>query len=80
MSSPSCPPPVPLPHPAPRWGSPFPWAPVQTRGLGYPGKGLQQGSLGLRSHVCPRRPGNFTYRIPVSSSTPLHLSLTLQMK
>nr|XP_025843215.1 myelin regulatory factor isoform X7 [Vulpes vulpes] len=25
------------------------------------------------------RPGNFTYHIPVSSSTPLHLSLTLQM-
>ncbi|XP_074131582.1 myelin regulatory factor isoform X3 [Sminthopsis crassicaudata] len=25
------------------------------------------------------RPGNFTYRIPISSSTPLHLSLTLQM-
>ncbi|XP_032270167.1 myelin regulatory factor isoform X2 [Phoca vitulina] len=28
-------------------------------------------------HAC--RPGNFTYHIPVSSSTPLHLSLTLQM-
>ncbi|XP_059566445.1 myelin regulatory factor isoform X5 [Myotis daubentonii] len=25
------------------------------------------------------RPGNFTYHIPVSGSTPLHLSLTLQM-
>ncbi|XP_040837815.1 myelin regulatory factor isoform X1 [Ochotona curzoniae] len=25
------------------------------------------------------RPGNFTYHIPVSNSTPLHLSLTLQM-
>lgn len=25
------------------------------------------------------RPGNFTYHIPISSSTPLHLSLTLQM-
>ncbi|XP_051823113.1 myelin regulatory factor isoform X6 [Antechinus flavipes] len=25
------------------------------------------------------RPGNFTYRIPISSNTPLHLSLTLQM-
>ncbi|KAM6160059.1 myelin regulatory factor [Erethizon dorsatum] len=25
------------------------------------------------------RPGNFTYRIPVSGRTPLHLSLTLQM-
>uniref|UniRef100_A0A8C9J2G0 Peptidase S74 domain-containing protein n=1 Tax=Panthera tigris altaica TaxID=74533 RepID=A0A8C9J2G0_PANTA len=25
------------------------------------------------------RPGNFTYHIPVSSGTPLHLSLTLQM-
>jgi hypothetical protein len=35
---------------------------------------------GLRCHLCPFRPGNFTYRIPVSSSTPLHLSLTLQMK
>lgn len=28
-------------------------------------------------HAC--RPGNFTYHIPVSSGTPLHLSLTLQM-
>jgi len=28
-------------------------------------------------HAC--RPGNFTYHIPVSNSTPLHLSLTLQM-
>uniref|UniRef100_A0A671DJG2 Myelin regulatory factor n=1 Tax=Rhinolophus ferrumequinum TaxID=59479 RepID=A0A671DJG2_RHIFE len=28
-------------------------------------------------HAC--RPGNFTYHIPISNSTPLHLSLTLQM-
>lgn len=34
----------------------------------------------LRYHLCPCRLGNFTYHIPVSSSTPLHLSLTLQMK
>lgn len=34
----------------------------------------------LRYHLCPFRLGNFTYHIPVSSSTPLHLSLTLQMK
>ncbi|KAM8814393.1 myelin regulatory factor isoform 5-T5 [Rhynchonycteris naso] len=37
----------------------------------------------ITSQYCaPRdacRPGNFTYHIPVSSSTPLHLSLTLQM-
>lgn len=50
-------------------------------GAGSPGRGPQQGSLGLSSsHVCPLRPGNFTYHIPVSSGTPLHLSLTLQMK
>lgn len=42
--------------------------------------GLQQAGLGLRSQLCPFRPGNFTYHIPISSSTPLHLSLTLQMK
>lgn len=34
----------------------------------------------LRSQLCPFRPGHFTYHIPVSSSTPLHLRLTLQMK
>lgn len=34
----------------------------------------------LRHHLCLSRLGNFTYHIPVSSSTPLHLSLTLQMK
>lgn len=40
-------------------------------------------SMPITSQYCAPgdacRPGNFTYRIPVSSSTPLHLSLTLQM-
>ena len=39
-----------------------------------------QGGLGLSSQLYPFRPGNFTYHIPISSSTPLHLRLTLQMK
>ncbi|XP_013976372.1 myelin regulatory factor isoform X4 [Canis lupus familiaris] len=40
-------------------------------------------SMPITSQYCAPgdacRPGNFTYHIPVSSSTPLHLSLTLQM-
>ncbi|XP_073903088.1 myelin regulatory factor isoform X3 [Castor canadensis] len=44
---------------------------------------LLENSMPITSHYCAPedtcRPGNFTYRIPVSSSTPLHLSLTLQM-
>ncbi|VTJ57433.1 Hypothetical predicted protein [Marmota monax] len=42
-----------------------------------------ENSMSITSQYCaPQgacRPGNFTYHIPVSSSTPLHLSLTLQM-
>ncbi|KAM5185575.1 myelin regulatory factor isoform 2-T2 [Callospermophilus lateralis] len=42
-----------------------------------------ENSMSINSQYCaPQgacRPGNFTYHIPVSSSTPLHLSLTLQM-
>lgn len=44
------------------------------------GAGASGGGLGLRSQCCPFRPGNFTFHIPVSSRTPLHLGLTLQMK
>ncbi|XP_039716046.1 myelin regulatory factor isoform X1 [Pteropus medius] len=42
-----------------------------------------ENSMPITSQYCAPgdacRPGNFTYHIPVSSSTPLHLSLTLQM-
>ncbi|VFV33596.1 myelin gene regulatory factor-like [Lynx pardinus] len=42
-----------------------------------------ENSMPITSQYCAPedacRPGNFTYRIPVSSGTPLHLSLTLQM-
>ncbi|ELV10259.1 Myelin regulatory factor [Tupaia chinensis] len=42
-----------------------------------------ENSMPITSQYCaPQdacRPGNFTYHIPISSSTPLHLSLTLQM-
>ncbi|XP_062951609.1 myelin regulatory factor [Cynocephalus volans] len=42
-----------------------------------------ENSMLITSQFCASgdacRPGNFTYHIPVSSSTPLHLSLTLQM-
>ncbi|KAG8505688.1 Myelin regulatory factor [Galemys pyrenaicus] len=42
-----------------------------------------ENSMPITSQYCALgdacRPGNFTYHIPVSSSTPLHLSLTLQM-
>ncbi|XP_032747484.1 myelin regulatory factor isoform X1 [Rattus rattus] len=45
---------------------------------------LLENSMPITSQYCvPEdacRLGNFTYHIPVSSSTPLHLSLTLQMK
>ncbi|XP_054581255.1 myelin regulatory factor [Eptesicus fuscus] len=44
---------------------------------------LLENSMPITAQHCapggPCRPGNFTYHIPVSSSTPLHLSLTLQM-
>ena len=71
-----------LPHKAgqplsrPLWSSSTDW------GLRSPwcGGGGWQGTLRLRCQFCPCRPGNFTYHIPVSSGTPLHLSLTLQMK
>ncbi|XP_008952124.4 myelin regulatory factor isoform X5 [Pan paniscus] len=42
-----------------------------------------ENSMSITSQYCAPgdacRPGNFTYHIPVSSGTPLHLSLTLQM-
>nr|XP_058161307.1 myelin regulatory factor isoform X7 [Dasypus novemcinctus] len=42
-----------------------------------------ENSMPITSQYCAPedtcRPGNFTYHIPVSSSTPLHLNLTLQM-
>ncbi|XP_072494945.1 myelin regulatory factor isoform X1 [Notamacropus eugenii] len=42
-----------------------------------------ENSLSITRQYCAPgdacRPGNFTYRIPISSNTPLHLSLTLQM-
>ncbi|XP_077817528.1 myelin regulatory factor isoform X31 [Macaca mulatta] len=42
-----------------------------------------ENSMPITSQYCAPgdacRPGNFTYHIPVSSGTPLHLSLTLQM-
>lgn len=42
-----------------------------------------ENSMPITSQYCASedacRPGNFTYHIPVSSSTPLHLRLTLQM-
>ncbi|XP_032345459.1 myelin regulatory factor isoform X9 [Camelus ferus] len=42
-----------------------------------------ENSMPITSQYCTSedacRPGNFTYHIPVSSSTPLHLRLTLQM-
>ncbi|XP_069925743.1 myelin regulatory factor isoform X5 [Oryctolagus cuniculus] len=42
-----------------------------------------ENSMPITSQYCAPgdacRPGNFTYHIPISSSTPLHLSLTLQM-
>ncbi|XP_021565264.1 myelin regulatory factor [Carlito syrichta] len=42
-----------------------------------------ENSMTITSQYCAPgdacRPGNFTYHIPVSGSTPLHLSLTLQM-
>nr|XP_017508073.2 myelin regulatory factor isoform X8 [Manis javanica] len=42
-----------------------------------------ENSMPITSHYCVPgdtcRPGNVTYHIPVSSGTPLHLSLTLQM-
>uniref|UniRef100_I3LWU3 Myelin regulatory factor n=1 Tax=Ictidomys tridecemlineatus TaxID=43179 RepID=I3LWU3_ICTTR len=44
-----------------------------------PGLARLTGQGPFQCHLCPFRPGNFTYHIPVSSSTPLHLSLTLQM-
>ncbi|XP_066893553.1 myelin regulatory factor isoform X1 [Kogia breviceps] len=42
-----------------------------------------ENSMSITSQYCSSedacRPGNFTYHIPISSSTPLHLRLTLQM-
>ncbi|XP_059787721.1 myelin regulatory factor isoform X8 [Balaenoptera ricei] len=42
-----------------------------------------ENSMPITSQYCSSedacRPGNFTYHIPISSSTPLHLRLTLQM-
>nr|KAF6275494.1 myelin regulatory factor [Myotis myotis] len=44
---------------------------------------LLENSMPITAQYCAPggacRPGNFTYHIPVSGSTPLHLSLTLQM-
>ncbi|XP_069888270.1 myelin regulatory factor isoform X3 [Dipodomys merriami] len=44
---------------------------------------LLENSMPITSQYCTAedhcRPGNFTYHIPVSGSTPLHLTLTLQM-
>ncbi|KAM4846790.1 myelin regulatory factor isoform 4-T4 [Thomomys bottae] len=44
---------------------------------------LLENSMPITSQYCAAegncRPGNFTYHIPVSGSTPLHLTLTLQM-
>nr|XP_044992481.1 myelin regulatory factor isoform X3 [Jaculus jaculus] len=68
--------------------NPGPAQPTQAQGQPDPGPALTsiqllENSMPITSQYCvPEdacRPGNFTYHIPVSSSTPLHLSLTLQM-
>ncbi|KAM7086412.1 myelin regulatory factor isoform 5-T5 [Molossus nigricans] len=65
-----------------------PAQPTQTRGQPDPAPALTsiqvlENSMPITSQYCAPgdacRPGNFTYHIPISSSTPLHLSLTLQM-
>ncbi|CAK7309286.1 Myelin regulatory factor [Vulpes lagopus] len=65
-----------------------PAQPTQARGQPDPVPSLTsiqvlETSMPITSQYCAPgdacRPGNFTYHIPVSSSTPLHLSLTLQM-
>ncbi|XP_017652089.1 myelin regulatory factor isoform X2 [Nannospalax galili] len=62
--------------------------PTQTQGRRDPVPSLTsiqllENSMPITSQYCvPEdacRPGNFTYHIPISSGTPLHLSLTLQM-
>uniref|UniRef100_A0A8C0Q8X9 Myelin regulatory factor n=1 Tax=Canis lupus familiaris TaxID=9615 RepID=A0A8C0Q8X9_CANLF len=67
---------------------PSPAQPTQARGQPDPVPSLTsiqvlETSMPITSQYCAPgdacRPGNFTYHIPVSSSTPLHLSLTLQM-
>ncbi|XP_074228004.1 myelin regulatory factor isoform X8 [Camelus bactrianus] len=65
-----------------------PAQPTQARGQPDPVPSLTsiqvlENSMPITSQYCTSedacRPGNFTYHIPVSSSTPLHLRLTLQM-
>ncbi|XP_075401748.1 myelin regulatory factor isoform X1 [Tenrec ecaudatus] len=68
--------------------SPSPAQPTQPQSQPEPVPALTsiqvlETSMPITSQYCAPgdacRPGNFTYHIPVSSSTPLHLSLTLQM-
>ncbi|XP_013361890.1 PREDICTED: myelin regulatory factor isoform X2 [Chinchilla lanigera] len=63
-------------------------APSPPAARGQPGPSLTsiqvlESAMPVTTQYCaPKdacRPGNFTYRIPVSGRTPLHLSLTLQM-
>ncbi|XP_012884541.1 PREDICTED: myelin regulatory factor [Dipodomys ordii] len=77
-------------HGRARRGAPQPSAgsalPTQTQAQPVPSLTsiqLLENSMPITSQYCTAedhcRPGNFTYHIPVSSSTPLHLTLTLQM-
>ncbi|XP_053780772.1 myelin regulatory factor isoform X9 [Desmodus rotundus] len=81
-----CPSPTPSPSTDPSLGSNFNPSPSTNRSDAAPSlTSIQvlENSMPITSQYCVPggacRPGNFTYHIPVSSNTPLHLSLTLQM-
>uniref|UniRef100_F7DI59 Myelin regulatory factor n=1 Tax=Ornithorhynchus anatinus TaxID=9258 RepID=F7DI59_ORNAN len=74
-----------VPQPSPAWAGAQPTSPSVQHDLPPSLSSIQvlENSLPITSLYCAAgkacRPGNFTYRIPISSTTPLHLSLTLEM-